>query len=366
MLSRAASRFASAARPALARAVCTSARPLTSASSARWLLATASAVIGASAVLQLSGASPSSSTAFAAPAAPQPGQRLPPEGVVGTNYERTFIAIKPDGVQRGLVNKIIARFEEKGFQLVGLKLIVPTEDLARGHYESAHQRHIPPPPPLDRHPPPLTTSALSMCTACRDLSKKPFFPGLVRFFSSGPIVAMVWQGKGAIATGRRLLGETDPAKSLPGSIRGDYSVDIASSTAHTTRRAFYERLPQRSPPLATPTPLTCAPPSLLRLGQGRNIIHGSDGPEGAKHEISFWFTAPELYGQRPAGPRRTHRLPSPHPSLGSSSSPSLPLAPVQTGCLRRTSTSTRSLNLSTSSPHIELTSIYGPRAAHGT
>ena len=58
---------------------------------------------------------------------PQPGQRLPPEGVVGSNYERTFIAIKPDGVQRGLINKIIARFEEKGFQLVGLKLIVPTE-----------------------------------------------------------------------------------------------------------------------------------------------------------------------------------------------------------------------------------------------
>ena len=77
----------------------------------------------------------------------------------GTNYERTFIAIKPDGVQRGLIAKIIARFEEKGFQLVGLKLIVPTEDLARGHYE--------------------------------DLSNKPFFPGLVRFFSSGPIIAMV-------------------------------------------------------------------------------------------------------------------------------------------------------------------------------
>jgi len=163
--------------------------------------------------------------AEAAPAAvgvPQPGQRLPPEGVVGSNYERTFIAIKPDGVQRGLVARIIARFEEKGFQLVGLKLIVPTEELARGHYD--------------------------------DLSSRPFFPGLVKFFSSGPIVAMVWQGKGAIATGRRLLGETDPAKSLPGSIRGDYSIDI-----------------------------------------GRNIIHGSDSPEGARHEINFWFTAPELY-----------------------------------------------------------------------
>ena len=91
-----------------------------------------------------------------------------------------------------------------------------------------------------------------------DLSKKPFFPGLVRFFASGPIIAMVWQGKGAILTGRRLLGETDPAKSLPGSIRGDYSIDI-----------------------------------------GRNIIHGSDGPEGAAHEINFWFTANELYDWQP-------------------------------------------------------------------
>ena len=89
---------------------------------------------------------------------------------------------------------------------------------------------------------------------CADLSKKPFFPSLVRFFSSGPIIAMVWQGKGAILTGRRLLGETDPAKSLPGSIRGDYSIDI-----------------------------------------GRNIIHGSDGAEGAQHEINFWFTPNELY-----------------------------------------------------------------------
>jgi len=217
MFARASARLAAAARPAMARAASSLAKPAAAATSNRLLLATASAAFAAATYMQLS-----SNTAYAAPAAPQPGQRLPPEGVVGSNYERTFIAIKPDGVQRGLIAKIIARFEEKGFQLVGLKLIVPTEDLARGHYE--------------------------------DLSKKPFFPGLVRFFSSGPIIAMVWQGKGAILTGRRLLGETDPAKSLPGSIRGDYSIDI-----------------------------------------GRNIIHGSDGPEGAAHEINFWFTANELY-----------------------------------------------------------------------
>ena len=126
----------------MARAASTLAKPA-AATTSRALLATVSAAIGASAYLQLS-----SSTALAAPATPQPGQRLPPEGVVGSNYERTFIAIKPDGVQRGLINKIIARFEEKGFQLVGLKLIVPTEDLARGHYEGRYYQHtlVPPSP----------------------------------------------------------------------------------------------------------------------------------------------------------------------------------------------------------------------------
>jgi len=147
---------------------------------------------------------------------------LPLEGRPGTNFERTFIAIKPDGVQRGLIAKIIARFEEKGFKLVALKLITPTPDLAAGHYD--------------------------------DLKNKPFFPSLTKFFSSGPIIAMVWEGKGAIRTGRVLLGETDPAKSLPGSIRGDYSIDI-----------------------------------------GRNIIHGSDSAEGAQHEINFWFKRQEVY-----------------------------------------------------------------------
>jgi len=151
-----------------------------------------------------------------------PAKQLPPEGIPGTNYERTFIAIKPDGVQRQLIGKIIERFEQKGFTLVAMKLLVPTKEMAEGHYD--------------------------------DLKSKPFFRGLTNFFSSGPVIAMVWQGKGAIKTGRKLLGETDPAKSPPGSIRGDFSIDI-----------------------------------------GRNICHGSDGPEGAKHEIGFWFDASEIY-----------------------------------------------------------------------
>jgi nucleoside-diphosphate kinase len=85
---------------------------------------------------------------------------LPVHGKPGTNQERTFLAIKPDGVQRGLIGDIISRFEKRGYKLVGLKMVWPTKQMAEEHYA--------------------------------DLSKKPFFPGLVSFFSSGPIVCMCW------------------------------------------------------------------------------------------------------------------------------------------------------------------------------
>lgn len=104
---------------------------------------------------------------------------IPSEGIPGTNSERTFIAIKPDGVDRQLIGKIIERFEQKGFKLVAIKMLQPTRELAQGHYD--------------------------------DLKSKPFFPSLVNYFSSGPIVAMVWEGKNVILTGRKLLGATNPA-----------------------------------------------------------------------------------------------------------------------------------------------------------
>mmetsp|Transcript_19872 Transcript_19872/g.27583 ORF Transcript_19872/g.27583 Transcript_19872/m.27583 type:complete len:193 (-) Transcript_19872:1287-1865(-) len=119
---------------------------------------------------------------------------LPVEGVAGTNQERTFLAVKPDGVQRGLVGDIIARFEKRGYKLVGLKLVWPTLEMAQDHYA--------------------------------DLSKKPFYPGLCKFFSSGPIVCMCWEGKDIINQGRQMLGETQPLASKPGSIRGDFSIDL--------------------------------------------------------------------------------------------------------------------------------------------
>uniref|UniRef100_A0A7S3YPK8 Nucleoside diphosphate kinase n=2 Tax=Lotharella globosa TaxID=91324 RepID=A0A7S3YPK8_9EUKA len=144
-----------------------------------------------------------------------------PGGEPGTNVERTFIAIKPDGVQRKHIGEIIGRFEKKGFKLVGMKLLRPTEAQAEGHYDN--------------------------------LKSKPFFKDVTSYFSSGPICAMVWEGKNVISTGRQMLGATNPAESLPGTIRGDLCIEV-----------------------------------------GRNICHGSDGPETAQKEINFWFEPNEL------------------------------------------------------------------------
>jgi nucleoside-diphosphate kinase len=140
--------------------------------------------------------------------------------------ERTFLAIKPDGVQRKLVGEIIRRFEVKGFTLVGLKLMMVSRELAAQHY-GEHK-------------------------------EKPFFGGLVDFITSGPVVAMVWEGKGVVASARKMIGVTNPLNSEPGTIRGDFGVDI-----------------------------------------GRNIIHGSDAPETAVREISLWFKSEELASWSP-------------------------------------------------------------------
>lgn len=135
--------------------------------------------------------------------------------------ERTFLAVKPDGVQRGLVGEIVRRFEQKGFKLVGLKLMQVSREQAETHY-GEHKG-------------------------------KPFFNGLVDFITSGPIVAMAWEGKNVITTARTMMGATNPAQSAPGTLRGDFAVDI-----------------------------------------GRNIIHGSDGPESAQRELGIFFRPEEL------------------------------------------------------------------------
>ncbi|KAI1640544.1 nucleoside diphosphate kinase [Biscogniauxia mediterranea] len=135
--------------------------------------------------------------------------------------EQTFIAIKPDGVQRGLVGPIISRFESRGFKLAAIKLVTPGKAHLEQHYA--------------------------------DLKDKPFFPGLVEYMNSGPICAMVWEGRDAVKTGRTLLGATNPLASAPGTIRGDYAIDV-----------------------------------------GRNVCHGSDSVENAKKEIALWFKEGEV------------------------------------------------------------------------
>ncbi|HEY9722941.1 MAG TPA: nucleoside-diphosphate kinase [Oscillatoriaceae cyanobacterium] len=135
--------------------------------------------------------------------------------------ERTFLAVKPDGVQRGLSGAIIQRFEQKGYKLVGLKFMQVTRAQAENHY-GEHKG-------------------------------KGFFEGLVNFITSGPIVAMAWEGPNVIATARKMMGATNPANSEPGTIRGDLATDI-----------------------------------------GRNIIHGSDSPESAQRELGIFFKPEEL------------------------------------------------------------------------
>ncbi|KAJ1778180.1 nucleoside diphosphate kinase Ndk1 [Coemansia sp. RSA 2523] len=127
---------------------------------------------------------------------------VPIYGVAGTSKERTFIAVKPDGVQRGLVSDIIARFERRGYKLVGMKLLVPSAALAKEHYA--------------------------------DLSSKPFFAGLVDYMTNGkaPVLGMVWEGPAVIKQGRVMLGATDPKAAGPGTIRGDYCLTIGRNICH--------------------------------------------------------------------------------------------------------------------------------------
>ena len=114
--------------------------------------------------------------------------------------ERTYIMVKPDGVQRGIVGDIIARFEKKGFKLLALKLYSPTKELLEEHY--------------------------------RDLKDKPFFPDLVSYMMMGPVVSMIWQGREVVKTGRKMLGATNPLNSEPGTIRGDYCIESGRNIIH--------------------------------------------------------------------------------------------------------------------------------------
>ncbi len=130
--------------------------------------------------------------------------------------ERTFVMIKPDGVQRGLIGAIIQRFERRGLKIVAMKFMHVSRELAEKHY-AVHKG-------------------------------RPFYDGLIAYITSGPVVAMVLEGTNAITVARNTMGATNPADAAPGTIRADFGIEI-----------------------------------------GRNLVHGSDGPETAAFEIGLWF-----------------------------------------------------------------------------
>ncbi|KAI6171400.1 Nucleoside diphosphate kinase [Aphelenchoides bicaudatus] len=126
--------------------------------------------------------------------------QLVPKRPKMSTTERTFIAIKPDGVQRGLIGKIIGRFEERGYKLVAMKVVHASKEHLQVHYE--------------------------------DLKDKPFFGGLINYMNSGPVCAMVWEGLDAVKQGRAMLGATNPLQSAPGTIRGDFCIQTGRNICH--------------------------------------------------------------------------------------------------------------------------------------
>lgn len=135
--------------------------------------------------------------------------------------ERTLFMVKPDGVARGLVGEIVSRVEQRGLTIRAMRLLRVTPEQAAEHYE--------------------------------EHSEKPFYPGLVEFISSGPVLAMVIEGDAAVATVRGMMGATNPLDSAPGTIRGDYALEI-----------------------------------------GENAVHGSDSTASAEREIAIYFADEEL------------------------------------------------------------------------
>lgn len=114
--------------------------------------------------------------------------------------ERTYIMVKPDGVERRLVGEIIRRFETRGLKLIALKLVKPTRETAEAHYAVHRER--------------------------------PFFGELVDFITSGHVVAMVWEGQEAIKLTRTMIGATKPIEALPGTIRGDFTTELQKNLVH--------------------------------------------------------------------------------------------------------------------------------------
>ncbi|KQM10605.1 MAG: nucleoside-diphosphate kinase [Candidatus Methanomethylophilaceae archaeon] len=147
--------------------------------------------------------------------------------------ERTYLMVKPDGVQRGLCGEIVTRFEKKGLKLVAMKLMVIPKATAEKHY-GEHKG-------------------------------KKFYDSLISYITSGPVLAMVWEGENAVSVCRTMMGKTNPQESAPGTIRGDYGMQT-----------------------------------------GMNLIHGSDSPESAEREIGIFFKTEELVSYERSADRWTY------------------------------------------------------------
>jgi nucleoside-diphosphate kinase len=140
--------------------------------------------------------------------------------------QRTLILLKPDCIHRRLIGEVLGRFERKGLRLVALKLVQASRTLAESHY-AVHKG-------------------------------RPFYESLLTFLTAGPTVAMVWEGREAVAAARNLMGVTDGTKAPPGTVRGDYAISVQN-----------------------------------------NLVHGSDSPENAANEIALWFRPEELINYAP-------------------------------------------------------------------
>jgi len=135
--------------------------------------------------------------------------------------ERTLVLVKPDGVQRGLIGEVISRLERRGLRLAAAKFLSVSQELAETHY-AVHQG-------------------------------KPFYPGLIEYITSAPVMAMVWEGPNAVAAVRQTMGATRPTEAAPGSLRHDFALEV-----------------------------------------GRNLTHASDSPENGEKEVALWFRPEEI------------------------------------------------------------------------
>lgn len=178
--------------------------------------------------------------------------------------ERTLVVIKPDGVQRNLIGEIIKRYERSGLKLVGLKMLVLTPEFVKQHYMT--------------NPEWFKKTGMKTIESYKKKGKKPpsedplkiakiVLTNLSKYLSSGPVIAMVWQGVNAVGIVKKITGGTEPLTSDIGTIRGDFVID-SYEISDIDGRAV------------------------------RNLVHASGSPEEAKKEIDFWFKPEELFNYR--------------------------------------------------------------------